>query len=414
MSRAVPRYRGFRTRLALTPQQETRLDDQAHAARALWNLLHELVTVSGARRPPVAYLDGEVRWARTRVEWLGVLPAQAAQAVLKTYHRAWVNCWDGRAEAPTYKSRSRAVLAVDIPQGRDLHVVRVHRRWGMVNIPKLGRVRFRWTRELPGVTKGSPPGRITGARLTKDALGWHIAFRVETEAQTAPPRDWADSHVGIDRGIVIPLALSDGSTYEHRAWLTEEEEARLLRAQRQAAHRERHKKPGGRVSKRLRATYDQIKDLRARAKRRVLDWQHKTTTAIAETYTLVSVERLSVVNMIKSARGRGDLPGVKVAQKAGLNRGIAGEAWGRTVELLAYKVDDRGGRLVQVPSPGTSLRCSECGTVTLGSRESQQWFACRNNECQWSGNADFNASRNIDRAGLALVTVAGRAVVRQT
>lgn len=75
------------------------------------------------------------------------------------------------------------------------------------------------------------------------------------------PQDWASSHVGVDRGIVVPLALSDGSTYEHGSWLTEEEEARLLRTERQAAHRKQYRKRGERVSKRLRVAYDQIKGL---------------------------------------------------------------------------------------------------------------------------------------------------------
>ncbi|MEU6201704.1 transposase [Streptomyces sp. NPDC047061] len=414
MGEKAAHHRGFRSRLALTPAQEARLDQQAHAARALWNLLHELFTVSGARRPPLSYADGQIRWARANVDWLSDLPAQAAQAVLKTYRRAWVNCWEGRAEAPSYKSRSRAVLAVDVPQGRDLHVTRVHRRWGMVNIPKLGRVRFRWTRDLPGVTKGSPAGRITGARLLKDALGWHIAFRTESEVTATAPKDWADSHVGIDRGIAVPLALSDGNTYEHGPWLNQAEDAQLLRAQQQAAHRKQYGKQGARVSKKLRAVYAQIKDLRARAKRRVLDWQHKTTSAIAQEYALVSVERLDVVSMMKSAKGSPDSPGIRVAQKTGLNRSIAGEAWGRTVELLDYKLAHRGGVLMRVPAPGTSMRCSECGLVTPGSRASQARFACQNPACGWSGNADFNASRNIDRAGLVLASAAGRAVDRRT
>ncbi|MBT2493495.1 transposase [Streptomyces sp. ISL-96] len=406
--------RGYRARLALTCDQAAQLDQQAHAARALWNLLHELFTACRSRRPPLAYMDGEIRWARANVDWLGMLPAQAAQAVLKTYHRAWVNCWEGRADQPIYKSRARAPLAVDIPQGRDLQVARVHRRWGMVSIPKVGRVRFRWTKDLPGLTKGSPAGRITGARLVKDALGWHIAFRIEHLVQAAEPRDWTDSHVGIDRGITVPLALSDGSTHDHASWLDDEEEARLLRAEQRAAHRKRYRKAGERTSKRLCALYDQIKDLRARAKRRVLDWQHKTTTAIADAYALVSVEQLDITNMLKSAKGNIAEPGVNVAQKSGLNRKIAGEAWGRSVQLLAYKVLDRGGLLVHVPAPGTSLRCSMCEIATPGNRESQAEFVCKNSRCGWSGNADHNAGRNIDRAGFALASAAGRAVVRQT
>ncbi|MFC5722861.1 hypothetical protein ACFP1Z_22085 [Streptomyces gamaensis] len=105
----------------------------------------------------------------------------------KTYLRAWVNCWEGRAEEPTRKGRFRSPMSVDIPQGRDLNIVRVHRRWGMVNIPKVGRVRFRWTKDLPVGKRANKENRITGARLVKDALGWHIAFRVQT-LERAPSR----------------------------------------------------------------------------------------------------------------------------------------------------------------------------------------------------------------------------------
>jgi putative transposase len=284
----------------------------------------------------------------------------------------------------------------------------------MVNIPKLGRIRFRWTKDLPGVSRRCPAGRITGARLTKDALGWHIAFRAEWAVKDPPPQAWSESHVGIDRGIIVPIALSDGTSYDHRPWLTATEQACLLQAERQATHRRQYRKPGKQTSKRLHSVYDRIEGLRARAKRRALDWQHKTTTAIADQFTLVSVEQLAITNMLKSARGTLAAPGTNVSQKSGLNRRIAAEAWGRTVRLLDYKVTARGGALVRVPAPGTSLRCSVCNTITPGSRESQANFMCKNLACGWSGNADHNASRNIDRAGLELASAAGRAVVRQT
>jgi putative transposase len=284
----------------------------------------------------------------------------------------------------------------------------------MVNIPKLGRIRFRWTKDLPGVSRSAPVGRITGARLTKDALGWHISFRTEWTVEGPPSQVWAESHVGIDRGVIVPLALSDGTSYDHRPWLTASEQARLLQAERRATHRRQYRKPGERTSKRLHSVYDRIEELRARAKRRALDWQHKTTTAISDRFTVVSVEQLAITNMLKSAKGTVAAPGTNVSQKSGLNRRIAAEAWGRTVRFLDYKVAARGGVLVRVPAPGTSLRCSMCNTITPGSRESQANFVCKNPACGWSGNADHNASRNIDRAGLELVSAAGRAVVRQT
>ncbi|MBE4737881.1 RNA-guided endonuclease InsQ/TnpB family protein [Streptomyces caniscabiei] len=410
----VKRQFGHRARLALSPAGIRAADDQAHAARTMWNLLHAWWQMMPKEKRTLAHADAAIRQARKDIDFLAVLPAQAAQAVLKTYVQAWKNCWDGRADAPNFKGRLRTVMSVDIPQGRDLNITRVHRRWGMVNLPKVGRVRFRWTKDLPVGKRADTENRITGARLVKDALGWHIAFRVQTLEPRPDPHQGPD--IGIDVGVTVPIALSNGETYGHGAWLTEKEKARLLHLEQRAAQRKQHRRPGERTSRRLHHTYDQIAELRAKAKRRALDWQHKTTTAIARpyvrTYGTVVVEALTLTNMVKSARGTVEEPGKNVAQKSGLNRSISQEAWGRTVTMLAYKTAQLGGTLVKVPAPGTSRRCSACGFTTPGSRESQAVFVCKNPDCGWSGNAARNVL-HLYRTSLALVPAAGRAVVRR-
>jgi len=390
------------------------MDDQAHAARTMWNLLHDWWTMLPKEKRLLAGADAAIRQARKEIDWLGRLPAQAAQALLKTYFQAWRNCWDGRADEPNFKARFRTVMSVDIPQGRDLNITRVHRRWGMVNIPKIGRVRFRWTKDLPVGKRAGADNRITGARLVKDALGWHIAFRVQTLQPKPEPHQGPE--VGIDVGVTMPLALSDGDTKTHGEWLTGKERAKLLRLEQRAAHRKSFRGRGERTSRRLARTYDQIQTLRARAKRRHLDWQHQTTTQIAAKYSVIVVEDLAITNMTKSAKGTARNPGKNVAQKSGLNRSISQQAWGRTVELLTYKAALGGATLHKVPAPGTSQRCSACGFTTPGSRESQAVFVCKNPDCGWSGNADHNAARNVlhlYRMGLALIPAAGRAVVRR-
>jgi putative transposase len=401
----VKRQFGYRARLVLSHEQEALVDGQAHTARALWNVLHDWWLMTPRCKRSLAAADVAIRQARKEIDWMGQLPAQAAQAVLKTYFQAWRNCWDGRAGRPDFKSRYRSVMTVDIPQGRDLQIKRVHRRWGMVNIPKVGRVRFRWTRDLPVGKRADSGNRVTGARLINDALGWHIAFRVQTMVPAPEPHP--GPAVGIDAGITIPLALSDGNHQHHgrphacagRAdrdkWLTAGEKARLLRLERQAAHRKSFRMPGERPSRRLRETYDQIARLRATAKRRHVDWQQKATTTIARLYATVVVEDLNITNMVKSAKGTVEEPGTNVAQKAGLNRAIAQEAWGRTITMLTYKLAQRGGTLVKVPAAGTSRRCSACGHTTPESRETQAKFVCKHPDCAWTGNADLNAARNI-------------------
>ncbi|MEU9546340.1 RNA-guided endonuclease TnpB family protein, partial [Streptomyces mirabilis] len=111
---------GHRARLALPPALALKADDQAHAARTMWNLLHAWWQMMPKEKRTLANADAAIRQARRDVDFLTVLPAQAAQAVLKTYFQAWKNCWAGRADAPNFKARFRSTLTVDVPQGRDL------------------------------------------------------------------------------------------------------------------------------------------------------------------------------------------------------------------------------------------------------------------------------------------------------
>ncbi|GAA1087238.1 hypothetical protein GCM10009642_27850 [Nocardiopsis metallicus] len=226
--------RGIKYRLCPTPEQAETLDGQGHAARALWNALHDWWTMASQnRRVSLKDADAAIKQARKEIDFLAALPAQAAQQVLKQYHRAWVNCWEGRAEAPRFKSRVRAKMSVDIPQGRDLNITCLSRRWSTVKIPKVGTVRFRAHRAVPGT--------VTGARLVREANGWHIVLRTHWEQSDPAPH--TGPTVGIDRGIAVPLALSDGTNHTHTLWERPKEAERLLRLERKAA-RQRPTTPG--------------------------------------------------------------------------------------------------------------------------------------------------------------------------
>ena len=156
----------------LTPSlsQAEVLAQQAGAARALWNLIHAHHTFHEAskRWPSWSESDAAIRQARKDIDWLAVLPAQAAQQVLKTYKQAWSNYWTGTHGRPTWKTR-RARRAVDVPQARDLNLTRDNRKWGTVAIPKVGTVKVRLHRAMPE--------RVTGARVVREATGWMLVVR---------------------------------------------------------------------------------------------------------------------------------------------------------------------------------------------------------------------------------------------
>lgn len=401
--RQETRERGVRFRLYPDDSQRLVLEGQGHGCRALWNALHEWARMAFEnRRFDLKAADAAVRQARKDIPWLKAVPAQAAQQVLKAYVQANRNFWGGTHEAPVFKRRS-GWHGIDIPQARDLKIVTESRKWSSLNVPLAGRIRFRQHRAIAG--------QITGARIIGEPDGkWFLVLRTKKTARAVNPgKATRRPCVGIDRGVAVPLALSDGTTFRHDPWLSAGEAQRLLRLERTAARQRdaRHTDKRTRIGANERDTYDKIAGLHARARRRRTDWLHRTSHAIAERYSFVGIEALTIAGMTTSPAPKPDpeLPGNYLpngaAAKAGLARAILGEAWGGFADLLGYKTKDAGGTQIRVPAPYTSLTCHKCRTVTDGSRESQSRFVCKHPGCGWQGNADLNAARNIEMDMLA-------------
>jgi transposase len=244
-----------------------------------------------------------------------------------------------------------------------------------MRIPKVGWVRFRWSRAVPEGVKSY--------RVTRDTSGrWHVAFAAIPEPIPTPG---AGEAVGVDRGVAVSAALSTGELL-HAPTLRDPEKARLLRLLRRLARAGRGSHRRGRVKV-------AVARLKARERDRRKDWVEKTSTDLARRFGVIAVEDLKIASMVRSARGTIDAPGRNVRQKAGLNRGILAAGWGRLVARLEQKAP---GRVVKINPAYTSQRCSACGIVDRQARESQASFRCRS--CGYTGNADVNAARNIAHA----------------
>jgi putative transposase len=379
--------------LTPSPAQAEVLARQAGAARALWNLIHAHHTFHEAskRWPSWSESDAAIRQARKDIDWLAVLPAQAAQQVLKAYKQAWSNYWNGTHGRPAWKTR-RARRAVDVPQARDLNLTRLNRKWATVAIPKVGPVKVRLHRALPQ--------RVTGARVVREATGWMLVVRGENRVVAPRQRRVERGGVGIDRGVTHTLALSDGSFIDQGATLTSGEQKRLYRLERKAARQRGGTSRGGKPSRRLLATYTHIAGLKARQARRRYDFAHQASAALVATgVATLMVEDLRVKNMTRSASGTVEEPGVNVKQKSGLNRSILNQGWTQILTLLTYKADQAGARVIRVRPHGTSQTCHRCGSTAAGQRENQAVFQCANPACGWTGNADTNAAIVIKHRG---------------
>lgn len=422
--KTVTRTRGYRYRLYPSETQNIALLASGHNTRALWNLLHAWWTVVADNRfPTTDIIEKTIREARTQdYPWLKALSAQSCQAVRKQYVDAWYKHKKDPKNVgkPKYKPRSNT-LSFTIPQGRDLNVSKVSQKWSTVQIPLVGRVQFRQHRAIRGTIKN--------ATVVKEADGlWYISFTTEEERPVPNQKKrYARPTVGVDRGIVVPLQYSDGTTVKHGEWLTPKEQERLIRLQRQSARQRdaRHAKDKARaeqakklklgVPEKLRQshnekeTYRQIAKLYATVRHRRDHWLHITSYHTANDYSITGLESLLIKNMTKAPTPKPDpekpgsfLPNGKAA-KAGLNKTILNESWGTFHKYVMYKAEERGGHVVTVPAPNTSTRCHKCRTIIRESRESQAVFKCKNPHCGWEGNADDNASKNVEQDMLQTV-----------
>ncbi len=198
--------------------------------------------------------------------------------------------------------------------------------------------------------------------------------------------------------MAVSAALSTGDLL-HAPALTGPERTRLRRLQRKLSRAKRGSNHRGRVKY-------AIARLRARETDRRKDWAEKTSTGIARRFDVIRVEDLKITNMTRSAKGTPENPGRNVRAKAGLNREIMRSGWG----LLVRRLQDKApGRVEKIKPAFTSQRCSACGQLDRGSRESQAVFRCT--ACGFAGNADVNAAINI-AAGHAVTARGGDGVTR--
>lgn len=364
-------------RLSLTAEQETTLGRWVGAVRFVYNLALEQRRDwwRPGRKFNAVSQCLELTALRKEAEWIREVPAQSMQQALRDLERSYQNWWEGRSGMPL--PRKRGVNdTIRFPAQIPFQFRRLSGRWGEVKIPKIGWLRIRWDKGVPGEVKNITIARRSGV--------WTAAAQYEYEINDPEPSTLPV--VGIDRGIAVFAALSDGTMIASENFGKKATKA-LTRAQRKLS---RKKKGSNNRKKQIR----RVARMHARIAAARKDFAHKASAAIAKNHGVVVLEKLEVQNMVRSAKGTVDAPGVHVRQKSGLNRSILDQGWGYFRTFLSYKLAERGGLLVEVDPRNTSRTCSACGVVDRASRNGQR-FRCV--ACGHEAHADTNAAIEILR-----------------
>ncbi|MGC2774926.1 MAG: transposase [Bradyrhizobium sp.] len=369
-----------RYRLYPTPEQETICARHCNDTRFIWNLVLEQFNhfdrrVAGQKPPSFAERGRQLPEIR-RGTWLAEGSSSIQKEAMRDFERACRNWWRGSHRRPNWRKVGKHESFCI----RDVSIRKLSGRWATVRVPKCGAVRFRLSRPLP-------PDFGMG-RVTKDAAGrWHVAFAAP---QPAIERSTTGKEIGLDLGIAVSVATSDGLQL-CAPQPGAPEFKRKLRLERKLARQSKG-------SNRRARTKLALAKLAARQADRLNDWREKVTTQLVIENDLIVIENLKVKNMMRSAKGSIEAPGKNVRAKSGLNREIARQGWSTFALRLEQKAAAAGVEVIRVPAPYTSLCCNACGHTVLENRKNQAAFLCQ--VCGHQANADVNAAKNILATGL--------------
>ncbi|WP_187224460.1 helix-turn-helix domain-containing protein [Actinokineospora xionganensis] len=181
-----------RFRLQPTSAQERALLEHCGHARFVWNPAveqHAHWQLGRKSAPGFVEQCRQLTEARAVHPWLAAGSVIVQQQALKDFGQAMANFFGRFHRRPSWRRRERGegfrIVAVKLGDVR-----RISRKVGEVRGPKVGWVRFRWSR---AVVDG-----VKSYRVTRDQTGrWHMAFAVVPEPIAGPG---SGAVVGVDRG----------------------------------------------------------------------------------------------------------------------------------------------------------------------------------------------------------------------
>ena len=183
--------------------------------------------------------------------------------------------------------------------------------------------------------------------------------------------------IGLDYSMPKLYVSSEGEKIEYPHYYRRTEE-RLAKEQRALSRMEK----GSRnyIKQRIK-----IAKLHEKIANRRKDLLHKESYRIAESYDAVCIEDLDMKGM---------------SQALNFGKSVHDNGWGMFREMLRYKLEDRGKRLIVTDKwfPSSQI-CSECGSIhpEVKDLSVKEWFCdC----CLTYHDRDENAAKNIKREGM--------------
>lgn len=249
----------------------------------------------------------------------------------------------------------------------------------------IGSVKVKWHRELP------TDSRIVSVTIRRKAGEWYAVFHLDMpDIEVAPS---ANPPVGIDLGLKSFLVTSDGEFVEPSKFFCKSQ--KKLRVLQRALSR---KKKG---SNRRKKAVQAVAKLHHHIGNQRKDFHHKTAWKLVNQYGFIAHEDLNTKGL---SRGM-------------LAKSVNDAGWGNFLNILRFKAECAGTRVVAVNPAYTTQACSACGCLPAKKIDlSVRVYHCES--CGLVLDRDINAAKNILNSGWTVrsnanVEVVNSCVVRE-
>jgi len=201
--------------------------------------------------------------------------------------------------------------------------------------------------------------------LKREADKWYAILTAESPS--AIPKENNGEAIGIDLGLMTFATLSSGKIVKKPKHMKVYED-KLAEAQRNLSKKKLRSKNRKRAKLHVSAIHSKIANTRK-------DWLHKAANNILSQYSLIALENLDVQG---------------IAEEHG--KGISDAGWSIFTNILSYKAEGAGCKVVFVDAANTTKMCSGCGEMVKKELHERQ-HNCP--YCDLSIDRDHNAAINI-------------------
>ena len=296
------------------------------------------------------------------------------QSVIHLYE-AYINFFRHNSDFPVFKKKKNDYGYITMNINNSIRII-----GNEIQIPKIGRVKFVYHRQLP---ESFVYSMVSVSRIGKY---YYVSLLGEEEYQDYQECSKDNLELANSIGLDFSLAnlfVSDSKAKSNMPKFYEKSLTKLAKEQRKLSHMVKGSNNYNKQLLRITNLHEQIANQRK-------DYLHKTSRYIANKYDYVFVEDLDLKEMSKR----------KEELKLGIF--VSDLAFGTFLNQLKYKLEWLNKKLVKVDKyfPSSQL-CSECGYRNTDLLLKTKSWICPN--CGVKHNRDHNAAVNIKKEGMRMI-----------